>query len=198
MERPEKLAGALGRALQGLNMDLRVREAKAMALWPDIVGEVTATKTKPLHVNRGTMVVGVASSAWANQLNLLKPQLLDSLEARVGAGVIRDLRWKTGPWDDGEAGSGPAPTFARRRLPDAPPLPESQKQAMADMVAPIDDQKLKSAVERALLAQAERRQRLAAAGWKPCDRCGVLFDPAPAAPPPLPLCPMCLLEANPG
>lgn len=194
MERPEKLAGALGRALKGLNMDLRVREAKAMALWPDIVGEVTAAKTRPLHVNRGTMVVGVASSAWANQLNLLKPQLLASLESRVGAGVIRDLRWKTGPWDDDPAGAGPAPVFGKRKLPDAPPLPPEEQQAIAELADAIGDEKVKSAVERALLAQAERRRRLAAAGWKPCDRCGVLFDPAPA-PPPLPLCPMCLLEA---
>lgn len=220
MNRPEKLSFAMGSALKGLNLDMRMREGKAMALWPDIVGEVTAQRTKPLYVNRGTMVVLVATSAWANQLNLLKPKLLQAIAQRCGPGVIKDLRWKTGDQEgDAEDLAGLSGGFkAKRRKAEDPPLSEEDQQAIAAMVRGIGDDKLAKAVERTLSAQARRRARLKAIGWVPCKRCGVLHDQAdrpflraarqevlgaPEAPPPPPdrleglrLCPVCRMELN--
>ena len=111
MRRPEPLARALKGALTGLNLDQRLRESQAMALWPDIVGDVTAAKTRPLYVNRGTLVVHVASSAWAHQLSLLKPRLLaliehpalraiDPDEYRAETAVMDLVRGRCEPGDD--------------------------------------------------------------------------------------------------
>lgn len=185
MAGPEKLSGALSRALKGLDLEARMREATAMALWPEIVGEVTAAKSHPLHVNRGTMVVAVASSAWANQLNLLKPKLLAAIEQRLGPGVIRDLRWRTGPHEtEAEA----APVFAPRREGPAPRLSDAQAAAIASQAGEIQDTPLASRLERVLRARAERQERLRQAGWLPCRRCGVLCDADPRADG---LCPPC-------
>jgi hypothetical protein len=221
MNRPEKLATAMGAALRGLNLDQRMREGKAMALWPDVVGEVTAARTKPLYVNRGTMVVLVASSAWANQLNLLKPKLLQALAERCGPGVIKDIRWKSGDQepDPDEPPFGAHALKARQRAAkEAPPLPPEEAQAIAAMVRTIADPELAKTVERTLTAQARRRVRLKTIGWVPCKRCGVLHDqadrpflraprqevlgaplPAPAQPDRLEglrLCPVCRMELN--
>lgn len=212
MNRPEKLQGALSRALKGLNLELRMREARAMALWPDIVGAVTAAKARPLYVNRGTMVVGVTSSAWANQLNLMKDQILAGLESRVGPGVIRDLRWKSGPVEDGTLPVPGMPFKLKKRPPSDldVSLPETELAAIRHQVEQIPDGKLAARIEQTLLAQARRRHRLRANGWSPCRRCGVLFDPAdptltgpddpasPEAPPKLAaLCPVCRMELKP-
>lgn len=181
--RPEKLARALNRALRDLNMDQRVKEGRAMALWPDVVGEVTASRTRPLHVNRGTMVVAVASSAWANQLNLLKSRFLDGLAARVGPGVIQDLRWRVAelkPGDDPAAdpldlmAAKPTPRPARPQ----PALDDADREAIARQVAEIGDPKLAARMNEVLTAQAARRKRLREVGWIPCQRCGVLHDAA--------------------
>jgi hypothetical protein len=180
MKEPEKLSGAMRRALKGLNLDQRMKEARAMALWPDVVGEMLAARTRPLHVNRGTLVVAVASSAWAQQLSLLKPQLIAKLAERVGPNVIRDLRWRTGPQESlpgpeelaSEAGAG------GRALPPAPPLPASEAQAIARLTGGIPDAKLAERIARTLEAQARRRLRQRESGWAPCRRCGVLYDPA--------------------
>lgn len=220
MNRPEKLSFAMGSALKGLNLDMRMREGKAMALWPDIVGEVTAARTKPLYVNRGTMVVLVATSAWANQLNLLKPKLIQAIAQRCGPGVIKDLRWKTGDQEgDPEGLAGlPGGFKARARKAEDPPLSEEDQQAIAAMLRGIGDAELAKTIERTLSAQARRRARLKAIGWVPCKRCGVLHDQAdrpflraprqeplgaPEAPPAAPdrleglrLCPVCRMELN--
>ncbi|HEY9723585.1 MAG TPA: DUF721 domain-containing protein [Oscillatoriaceae cyanobacterium] len=192
MARPEKLAGALSRALKGLDVEARMREATAMALWSEIVGEVTAAKSHPLHVNRGTMVVAVASSAWANQLNLLKPKLLSAIEARLGPGVIRDLRWRTGPHET----EAPTPEFVRPPRPVSPlRLSAPQIAAIAAQAAEIADGPLASRLERVLRARAERQERLRQSGWVPCRACGVLCDTDPRADG---LCPPCRFGGAPG
>jgi hypothetical protein len=180
MRRPEKLGNAMSSALKGLNLDLRMREGKAMALWPDIVGEVTANRTKPLYVNRGALVVLVASSAWANQLNLLKPKLLQAFAERCGPGVIKDIRWKSGdqePEAERKALEAMAMGIRRHRPPkDETPLPEAERQAIDGMLRAITDAELHKTIERTLVAQARRRMRLKRVGWITCKRCGVLHD----------------------
>lgn len=173
----EKLSGAMTKALKGLNLDLRMREARAMALWPAIVGDVTASRTRALHVQRGTLVVAVESSAWANQLNLLKPQLLAKLAEKVGQGVVRDLRWRTGPIEEPEA---PTPNEAPglRRAPSSdPPLEANEREAIARWIEAIPDPLLAARIQGTLEAQARRKKRHKQDGWAPCKRCGVLYDP---------------------
>ncbi len=181
--RPEKLARALGRALRDLNMDQRVKESRAMVLWPEVVGEVTAARTRPLHVNRGTMLVAVASSAWANQLNLLKSRYLDGLAARVGPGVIQDLRWRVAELKaDDDPTANPldlvAVKLTTRETRQQPTLDEAEREAIARQVAEIGDPKLAARMTEVLTAQAARRKRLRDVGWIPCQRCGVLHDAA--------------------
>jgi hypothetical protein len=202
LSRPEPLSRALKGALAGLDLEQRLKESQAMALWPDVVGDVTAGKTRPLYVNRGTLVVLVASSAWANQLNLLKPRLLVLLEKRVGEGVIRDLRWKTGVLDDHESlASEMGGVFTppkRKKVVDDAPLPPKELEAIARLARGVEDPRLAERFSGLLQAHARRRHRLAAAGWLPCLRCGCLHDPAAErAPGPLEaarLCPVCRLE----
>lgn len=178
--RPEKLGSAMAGALKGLKLDARMREGRAMALWPDIVGDVTAQRTKPLHVNRGTMVVLVASSAWANQLNLLKPKILQALAERCGPGVIKDIRWRSGEQEP-EPGEHIEVTFSRLQKKanvEEPPLPAEETQAIEAMLRPITNPEVAKAVERTLVSQARRRARLRQIGWVACKRCGVLHDQA--------------------
>lgn len=181
--RPEKLARAIGRAMRELNMDQRVKESRAMALWPEVVGELTAGRTRPLHVNRGTMVVAVASSAWANQLNLLKSRYLEGLAQHVGPGVIQDLRWRVAEVGTGSEAAAAALEQAaaapKARDPrPTPPLDEAERAAIDRQVAEIGDPKLAARMQEVLTAQAARRKRLREVGWVPCQRCGVLHDAA--------------------
>jgi hypothetical protein len=181
---PEKLARAIGRAMRELDMGARVQESRAMALWPVIVGEVTAARTRPLHVNRGTLVVAVASSAWATQLSLLKSRYLEAFAREVGPNVVRNLRWRvadvaTGAVSEAVEGGGSVKlAFApvRPKPPPPPPLSEAEQQAIAKQVATIPDPQLARRLEAILTGQAQRRARLGKEGWVPCQRCGVLHD----------------------
>lgn len=213
MSRPEKLHGALSRSLKGLNLELRMREARVMALWPEIVGPATASKSRALYVNRGTLTVAVNSSSWHNQLKLMRDQILIGIEQRVGPGVIRDIRFKNG-LVDGDPLPMPGMPFKAIGRPKSDleiSLPETELASIRRQVEQIPDPKLASTIEKTLLAQARRRHRLRSAGWAPCRRCAVLFDPqdptltgtigieqtTPEAAPLGALCPVCRLELKP-
>jgi hypothetical protein len=181
-----------------------MRESQAMALWPDIVGDVTAGKTRPLYVNRGTLVVQVASSAWAHQLGLLKPRLLGLIEQRVGPGVIRDLRMKTGTEPEPDEPPPPQAPRRARLVVDETPLPAQEQEHIARLARGVEDPKLQERLRKLLIANARRKRRLREAGWEACQRCGCLHDRETeaknAAPGPLadaPLCPVCRLELQP-
>lgn len=180
--RLEKLGKTMNRALKGLDLDQRLRESRAMAVWAEVVGETTAARAKPSHVNRGTMVINVTSSAWAMQLNLMKPRFLQALAVHVGPDVIRDLRWRVGEGASdtaAEPGSTPAP-LARpvpAARPAPVPLPAAELAAIEQELKAIADPRLTIRLRATLEAQAARRHRLALAGWIPCTACGVLHNP---------------------
>jgi predicted nucleic acid-binding Zn ribbon protein len=95
-------SGPLGDALRGFlrqaGLAKRVEQAAAMEAWPDIVGPAVAAATKPLSVGAdGTLIVGVRSSAWMNELSLMERDLLDAVNRANPAAPIRRIRWQLVP-----------------------------------------------------------------------------------------------------
>jgi hypothetical protein len=201
MARPERLGDALSRALRGLNLTKRMHEGRAMALWPAVVGDVIASRTHPLFVNHGVLTVAVASSSWANELNLLKPRLMASLNEKVGRGVIQDLRWRVGEWQAGRF-QAPEEPKAQAKARQEAALSAGERESVLRLVKDIPDPDLASRIASTLLGQAVRRARQRQEGFISCKRCGVLHDTTVSeglfVPPqqsmPARLCPVCRME----
>jgi len=195
---PENLTRLIGSALRKLEGGDQLQKAsRAMRLWPDIVGKVIAAKAKVLHVNRRTLVIAVPSSAWSNQLNLLKSRYLEAIAEHVGAGVITDLRWRVMDPADRDQPSGLSGQPSRTRISEGPTEPWekldlAQQQAFERQTQVIADSQLADVARRVLAAQEVRKQRLVAQGWVPCQRCQVLHEPASDGP----FCPPCGLRTS--
>lgn len=118
-ERDPMGLGTAWRALveeQGWGADLR--GASVIGLWPDIVGPVNAEHAVPesFDAETGRLAVRTSSTAWAEQMRLLLPVLHRAIEARVGPGVVREIRISgpTAPRVRGRLrvrGRGPRDTF---------------------------------------------------------------------------------------
>lgn len=76
---------------------------RAVHLWPQIVGESIAKIAVPRYVMNGTLFVGTASSAWANELDFRKPEILSLIHKHLGEESIRDLRFQSISWKKEEA-----------------------------------------------------------------------------------------------
>jgi predicted nucleic acid-binding Zn ribbon protein len=102
MSRPAKyrkfrsVGSVLPRVLKGLKLDKVLAAQPAVDLWPQIAGPKTTEHTQAVEVDGKTLVIVVDGPAWMTQLRFLKPQLLKKIDARVGKGLITDLRFVLG------------------------------------------------------------------------------------------------------
>lgn len=60
--------------------------------WRDVVGDQIADHCTPETFADGVLVVRTDSSAWAQQLKMLAPQLVRRMSEDVGEGVVTDVR----------------------------------------------------------------------------------------------------------
>jgi len=95
----------------------RSAEAAVLGRWEHLVGAGIAAHSTPQSLHEGTLVVAAESTAWATQLRLLAPRILQRLRTQIGADVVTKLRvhgptapsWQKGPRS--VRGRGPRDTY---------------------------------------------------------------------------------------
>ena len=91
-----RIGVALPQTLRSLGISRRTREAQALYLWPQLLGEHLARETHAWKLTGGTLWVTASSSALAHQLHLERGRLIERLNAMIGAPVIREIRYRQG------------------------------------------------------------------------------------------------------
>jgi len=95
----------------------RLTDASVLGRWPQIAGPEIAGHCTPVSLRDGELVLRAESTAWATQLRQLQRQLLATLAAAVGDGVVRRITvvGPSGPtWRHGlrhVRGRGPRDTY---------------------------------------------------------------------------------------
>ena len=88
---PESIGDVLRQTLQAEGLTERLYETKAVALWPQIVGQEIASQTARPYVNKGVMTVHVRSAVLRQELNMSRSQLLDIINETLGRETITQL-----------------------------------------------------------------------------------------------------------
>ena len=70
--------------------------ARVQGCWADAVGEVVSSEAQPVSERDGVVTVACRSSVWAQELDLLGPELLGKLNAALGDAPIVQLRFRAG------------------------------------------------------------------------------------------------------
>jgi hypothetical protein len=86
----------LNQLVSSLNLDRRLKEHTLLGLWPTIVGEPFAMKSRPLFIDHeGNIVISVSEAAVGQELSLMRSQLVKKMRiAGNGLGVeIRGIRF---------------------------------------------------------------------------------------------------------
>ena len=83
--------------LPGVLRDLRLEDAaagwRAVAEWPALAGERIAKRTRAVAFRDGVMTIEVEGSAWMHELNFLRREIVRRANQRVGANVVREVRF---------------------------------------------------------------------------------------------------------
>ena len=88
----------LAAALEGVRRDSapRTRLAAVQAAWPGVAGPGLATVASPVSEREGVVTVACESGAWAQELELLGPDLLERLNAALDGAPIAKFRFVVG------------------------------------------------------------------------------------------------------
>jgi len=92
-----KVKAILSSVLNHRGLDKRVERYEFILHWPEIVGERLAEVSKPEYIRDKALVVQVLHPAWAQELTMIKPVLLESLAQYLKPGdVVRDMVFRVG------------------------------------------------------------------------------------------------------
>jgi predicted nucleic acid-binding Zn ribbon protein len=92
---PRPLAAALGSVSRDAAPATLL--ARVQATWKETVGAAVAGEATPVSERAGTLVVACRSAVWANELELLAPEILEKLNRSLGGpsgGPLTALRAK--------------------------------------------------------------------------------------------------------
>jgi hypothetical protein len=184
----------LGRVLEAearrLKLDGAMREASAVSLWPQVVGEQIAAATQAERVEDGVLHVIARSHTWAFELTFHRTQILKGLNAKLGRTPIREIRFRTGVVQSpGQPPlpAEPAPTPAEL---EAIVLEPAELEAVEAEAERVPDPELQAMVRRVLTTERKRAAWGRRHGVKGCAACGALYaGPGDS-------CPACRIEAQ--
>ena len=91
MHRPQLIGELIPRLLERQGISARVEAASVIPEWEELVGPAISAVTRPRTVSNGTLIVGVATSAWLMELEMMKSSLMRRLNAGKKAGRIEQL-----------------------------------------------------------------------------------------------------------
>jgi hypothetical protein len=96
MGKPKPIGSILESTLKGLELDSQVKAYSIWGAWKEIVGESVALQTRPRAIRNRILFVDVSHPTWSQQLQFLKPKLLEKLNGFLGEPLLRDIRFHLG------------------------------------------------------------------------------------------------------
>ena len=87
---PRRMALAVDRLRDDLEPESLLAEVQRT--WRDAVGATIALEAQPTAERGGVVTVSCSASVWAQELDLLAPEILERLNGRLRSGTVSRLR----------------------------------------------------------------------------------------------------------
>ena len=96
MERVQGVGALISKAMLGLGLGERVREAEVLQAWKDTVGEFFAAHSAPHRLKDGVLYVRVLQPTVHFEMERMRGPIVTKLKERFGARVVREVRFRVG------------------------------------------------------------------------------------------------------
>src|SRR5512137_458088 len=153
--KPKPIGPILESTLKGLEVDSQLKAYSIWGAWRDIVGDSLADQTQPRAIRNRILFMDVSHPTWIQQLQFLKPRLLEKLNAFLGQPLLQDIRFRMGK----------ITPLRSRRTEDDPwheeKLDEQTVQHMESILEKIGDPDVRKSLQDVLIkgAQLERHRK---------------------------------------
>lgn len=149
----EKLSAVLEKILASRGMGARLREYRVFGQWEKIVGRGIARHARPLALRGRKLSVAVDSSAWMQQLAMLKPEIIGRLNEALGKEAVQSMTLTLG-----EVGLLPGQTEEPRPAVNLSP---EELGRIEDVVKDIKDADIRGALRHLMEMDRANKKRAA-------------------------------------
>ena len=169
------LGGVLSAEARRLKLDDSLREASAVTLWAEVVGEQIAVVTEAERVRDGVLYVVARGHTWAFELTFHREQIMKGLNSRLGRNTIKEIRFRPGVIrTPGAAPAPPEPVPTVEELA-VIALDLAETEAVERETARVADPEMQTVVRRLLTNERKREKWRRARGYHECVGCGALY-----------------------
>jgi hypothetical protein len=95
-KKPETFRSILEGTFKSLEIDAPMKIYSIWGAWEEIVGEPIALQARPSIIRKGILFMEVSHPTWVQQLQFLKPTLLEKVNSFLGEPLIEDIRFRLG------------------------------------------------------------------------------------------------------
>jgi predicted nucleic acid-binding Zn ribbon protein len=84
----------MGELFAHLGIQDTVRQYNVLNAWAEVVGEQIARVTTAQKIERGVLIISVATAPWRAELVMRRPEIIKRLNDEAGRVVVRDIRFR--------------------------------------------------------------------------------------------------------
>jgi hypothetical protein len=149
MQKPQPIRSILEQTIKSLEIDVPLKTYSILGAWNEIVGESVAAHSQPHSVRNRILFIDVSHPTWMQQLQFLKPTLLEKVHAFLGESVIQDIRFKLGKISSNVSTPPKAPSIEDQKLDNA------TLSRIEGLLQEIDDQEIRNSLREVLIKGAK-------------------------------------------
>jgi len=149
MSKPQPIHSILEKTLKALEIDVPLKSYSIWCAWKEIVGDSIALQTQPRSIRNRILFIDVSHSTWMQQLQFLKPTLLEKINNFLGEPLIQDIRFKLGKI------SPTIPTPPKVHLLEDEKLDKATLKHIEGIVQKIEDQEVRKSLRDVLIKGAK-------------------------------------------
>jgi len=157
MKKPQPIRSILEKTIQSLEINVPLKTYSILGAWNEIVGESVAAHSRPRAIRNRILFIDVAHPTWMQQLQFLKPTLLEKINTFLGESLIQDIRFKLG-----ETLSN-VPTPPKTLSMEDEKLDKATLNRIEGLLQKMDDEELRNSLREVLIKGAKlehyRRKR---------------------------------------
>ena len=149
----DRLGEVLDQSLKRLELAPQLEAYGIWPVWDEVVGKPIARNAQPEKIRNGTLFVKVSSPVWMQQLQFMKDLILEKINQRLRAPVVKNIFFIVGNVARAEA---------------EPDAGQKNRKTTADGQAPVDahfldsiqDPEIRRAFKKLLLNYAHSRKKI--------------------------------------
>ena len=77
--------------LRQMGLEQKFQEHEICQIWPEVVGQMIASRTKSVQVVDGKLFVAFTSAVVKNEILMVKEGLIKALNDRVGMDIVKEI-----------------------------------------------------------------------------------------------------------